>query len=100
MSRRVGSPGAPEGGEVQVVSSGWKLALREFAQNKLALFGVLVIVFFILFSFVGPLVYHTNQTLFNPLETDLPPGHGHPLGTDQQRLRRARPDHEGRSDRA
>jgi ABC-type dipeptide/oligopeptide/nickel transport system permease subunit len=79
----LGSPGAPEGGEVQVVSSGWKLALREFAQNKLAVFSVFVIVFFILFSFVGPLVYHTNQTLFNPLETTLPPGNGYPLGTDQ-----------------
>ena len=27
----------PEGGEVQVVASGWRLALREFAENKLAL---------------------------------------------------------------
>jgi peptide/nickel transport system permease protein len=74
---------APEGGEVQVIASGWKLSLREFAQNKLAVIAVFVIVFFILFSFVGPLVYHTNQTVFNPLETTLAPGNGHPLGTDQ-----------------
>ena len=74
---------SPEGGEVQAVTSGWKLAMREFAQNKLALFAVFVLVFFILFSFVGPLVYHTNQTVFNPLTTDLPPGPGHPLGTDE-----------------
>jgi ABC-type dipeptide/oligopeptide/nickel transport system permease subunit len=75
--------GTPEGGEVQVIASGWKLALGEFAQNKLAVVAVFVIVFFILFSFVGPLVHPTNQTLFNPLETDLPPGGGHVLGTDQ-----------------
>jgi ABC-type dipeptide/oligopeptide/nickel transport system permease subunit len=37
----------------------------------------------VLFCFVGPLVYHTNQTLTNPLVTDLPPGAGHPLGTDE-----------------
>jgi ABC-type dipeptide/oligopeptide/nickel transport system permease subunit len=73
----------PEGGDVPVVSSGWKLALSEFAQNRLALVAVFVIVLFILFSFVGPLVHHTNQTVFNPLQTDLPPGAGHPLGTDQ-----------------
>ncbi len=73
----------PEGGEVQVIASGWKLALREFLDNRLAVVGALVLIFFVLFCFVGPLVYHTNQTLTNPLITDLPPGGGHPLGTDE-----------------
>ena len=72
----------PEGGEVQVISSGWRLALREFMANRLAVAGLAVIVFFVLFSFVGPLIYHTNQSLFNPLTTDQPPGGGYPLGTD------------------
>jgi ABC-type dipeptide/oligopeptide/nickel transport system permease subunit len=76
-------PQTPEGGDVQIVASGWKLALREFMDNRLAVVGVLVLVFFVLFCFVGPLVYHTNQSLTNPLITDLPPGAGHPLGTDQ-----------------
>jgi ABC-type dipeptide/oligopeptide/nickel transport system permease subunit len=83
----LGSPDAvttaPEGGEVQFVASGWRLALREFMDNKLAVVGVGILIFFILFCFVGPLVYHTNQTLTNPLVTDLPPGAGHPLGTDE-----------------
>jgi ABC-type dipeptide/oligopeptide/nickel transport system permease subunit len=73
----------PEGGDVQVIASGWRLAVREFLDNRLAIVGVLVIVFFVLLCFVGPLVYHTNQSVTNPLITDLPPGSGHPLGTDQ-----------------
>ena len=75
-------PTAPEGGEVQIIASGWRLALREFLSNRLAVVGLVVIVFFVLFCFVGPLVYHTNQSLTNPLITDLAPGAGHPLGTD------------------
>jgi len=73
---------APEGGEVQVISSGWKLALREFFSNRLAILGLVIIVFFVLFCFVGPLVYHTDQTNTNPLFTDLAPTGGHVLGTD------------------
>jgi len=76
-------PTTPEGGEVQIISSGWRLALREFRSNRLAVLGAAIIIFFILFCYVGPLFYHTNQTDFNPLITDLPPGPGHPLGTDE-----------------
>jgi peptide/nickel transport system permease protein len=72
-----------EGGEVQIIASGWRLAWREFRSNRLALVGVAVIVFFFLFCFLGPVFYHTNQTLTNPLVTDLSPGGGHPLGTDE-----------------
>jgi ABC-type dipeptide/oligopeptide/nickel transport system permease subunit len=82
----LGSPNAPadapEGGQVQVIASGWRLALREFLSNRLAVVGVLTIIFFVLFCFLGPLVYHTNQTVTNPLITDLPPSASHPLGTD------------------
>lgn len=76
-------PSAPDGGEVQIISSGWRLALREFMSNRLAVVGAGIIVFFILFCFVGPLVYPTNQTDFNPLITNLAPGGSHPLGTDE-----------------
>ena len=47
---------APEGGEIGPVQSGWRLALREFAQNRLAVTGVGILLFFVLFSFVGPAV--------------------------------------------
>jgi ABC-type dipeptide/oligopeptide/nickel transport system permease subunit len=73
---------APDGGEVQVIASGWRLALREFFSNRLAILGLFIIVFFVLFCFVGPLVYHTDQVNTNPLLTDLAPSGGHLLGTD------------------
>jgi ABC-type dipeptide/oligopeptide/nickel transport system permease subunit len=73
---------APEGGEVYRVSSGWRLAWREFADNRLALFALGLLVFFVLFSFLGPIIHPTNQTLSNPLAADMPPGHGHLVGTD------------------
>jgi ABC-type dipeptide/oligopeptide/nickel transport system permease subunit len=73
---------APEGGEVGAMQSGWKLAFREFAKNRLAVIGVGTLVFFILFCFVGPLVYHANLLNTNLTAVNLPPGPGHPMGTD------------------
>lgn len=79
-----------EGGEVLAIASGWRLAVREFAENKVALVGLGIIVFFILLCFVGPLFYHTNQSLTQPLQANLPPGApiptggtAGPLGTDE-----------------
>jgi ABC-type dipeptide/oligopeptide/nickel transport system permease subunit len=79
-----------EGGEVLAIASGWRLAIREFAENKVALVGLGIIVFFVIFCFGGPLVYHTNQTLTQPLKASLPPlaasptgGHVGILGTDE-----------------
>ncbi|MGH2916219.1 MAG: ABC transporter permease [Solirubrobacteraceae bacterium] len=71
---------APEGGEVQAIASGWRLAVREFAENRIAVVGVAIIVFFVLFCFVGPLVYHTNQALTQPLNANLAPGALSPMG--------------------
>ena len=59
------------------------MALREFLDNKLAVVGVGILIFFVLFCFFGPLIYKTNQTATNPLITDLPPSAAHPLGTDE-----------------
>ena len=77
------SVAGPEGGEVQFIASGWRLALSEFLDNKLAVFGLGVIVVFFLFCFLGPLFHPTNQLLVNPLNTDLAPGGQHLLGTDE-----------------
>jgi peptide/nickel transport system permease protein len=73
---------APEGGEIGPVQSGWRLAIREFASNRLAIIGVAVLAFFVVFCFAGPLFYHTNLLVTNLNSADLPPGTGHPLGTD------------------
>jgi ABC-type dipeptide/oligopeptide/nickel transport system permease subunit len=69
-----------EGGEVQMLSSGWRLAVREFAENKVAVLGVAILVFFVLFCFLGPVFYHTNQSLTQPLNANLSPGAASALG--------------------
>jgi peptide/nickel transport system permease protein len=78
-------PIEPAGGDSQSVGGMGRQILQVFVENRLAVVGLFVIVFFILFCFVGPLVYHTNQTnsaesLNNALNAS--PGKGHPLGTD------------------
>ena len=73
---------APEGGEIGTVQSGWRLALREFASNRLAVIGFAMLLFFVLFSFVGPLIYKTNQIDTNLVSANLPPSGAHLLGTD------------------
>jgi ABC-type dipeptide/oligopeptide/nickel transport system permease subunit len=75
---------APEGGEIGPVQSGWRLALREFMQNRLAVVGLAILAFFVVFSFAGPLIYHGNYLTSNLLATNLPPGAGHPFGTSNQ----------------
>ena len=78
----------PEGGE-STGSGGLGIQiLRVFVENKLAVAGLAVVVGMVLFCFVGPFFYHTNQTnqqalLLTPNSAvNAPPGAGHPLGTD------------------
>ncbi len=73
---------APEGGEIGAVQSGWRLALREFTSNRLAVIGFAILIFFVLFSFVGPLIYHTNQLDTSLTMANQPPSSAHLLGTD------------------
>jgi ABC-type dipeptide/oligopeptide/nickel transport system permease subunit len=75
---------APEGGAIGPVQSGWRLAMREFSRNRLAVIGVALLVFFVLFCFAGPLVYHANLLTANLTAANSPPGAGHPLGTDNE----------------
>jgi peptide/nickel transport system permease protein len=73
---------AAEGGDIASSGSPWRLVGRTFAQNRLAIVGVGIVVFIILFSFVGPIFWKTNQVDPNLLAVNLPPGAGNPLGTD------------------
>jgi peptide/nickel transport system permease protein len=58
---------------------------RVFAQNKLALISLVFLIFVVLFCFVGPSLYHTNQTnaeLALSAPQNAAPSHQYPLGTD------------------
>ncbi len=88
-----GAPGSPlgrdvlpEGGASAATGGLLRQMVPVFTENKLAVVSVGVIVFMVLFCFVGPVFYHTNQTnaqlvLLNST-ANTPPGKGHPLGTD------------------
>jgi len=56
--------------------------LEVFVENKLALVGVTILVLIAGFCFIGPYFYHTDQVHVNLANENLPPGPGHPLGTD------------------
>jgi peptide/nickel transport system permease protein len=75
----------PEGGQVHGPRAGWRLALRAFVENKLAVAGVGIVLLFVAFCFLGPFFYHgdTSVVTFNSL---VGPGAGHPLGTDSNGL--------------
>lgn len=78
----LGTGVTPDGGEIQADATSFRLALRSFLENRLAVVGFGIIVFFVLFCFLGPLVYHTNQSATNVTNAFSPPGNGHILGTD------------------
>jgi peptide/nickel transport system permease protein len=61
-----------------------RLALEVMAENRAALAGVVVILLLAGFSFIGPLLYHTNQITTNLPDSLRPPGLAHPLGTDNE----------------
>jgi peptide/nickel transport system permease protein len=76
---------APEGGESSSVGGMGRQILRVFLENRLAVIGLFVIVFFILFCCVGPALYHTNQTNSEAALSATQngaPGARHLLGTD------------------
>lgn len=76
----------PAGGEGVSTGSLARQVGRVFVENKLAVVGAVVIVLMILFCFLGPVFYHTNQTdaqtaLLNSTQ-NAPPSSQYPLGTD------------------
>jgi peptide/nickel transport system permease protein len=57
-------------------------AWRTFASNRLAVTGLVMLALITVFCFVGPLLWHTEQVHTSLGDAFLPPGDGHPLGTD------------------
>jgi len=56
--------------------------LRQFLRNPIGVVAVAVLVILYLSAFFAPLIYHVSPTATNPIGSLLPPGPGHPLGTD------------------
>jgi peptide/nickel transport system permease protein len=81
-----------EPGTAQAVASGmlpagkprstFRRGLEVFLENKLAVTGVCIFVFMILFCFVGPHIYVTNQLTVDFAHEELAPSGAHLLGTD------------------
>jgi peptide/nickel transport system permease protein len=62
----------------------WRAILASFAEHRLAVVGFGIIVFIVLFSFLGPVVYHTNQVYVDLSDVAQPPSWRHLLGTDDK----------------
>ena len=71
-----------EGGEARPTGSMFRLTLSTFIENKLAIAGLAILVLLVLFCFVGPHIYITNQKTLNPVINNLAPSGSHLLGTD------------------
>lgn len=54
----------------------------QLVRNPVAMTAIVIILAMIAFCFLGPLFYHTDQTHVHLSLENLPPGKGHPLGTD------------------
>ncbi|HEY1970397.1 MAG TPA: ABC transporter permease, partial [Pseudonocardia sp.] len=57
--------------------------LLGFLENRLAVVGLGIVLFFVLFCYLGPLIYHTDQTHIELSEATLAPSGSHPLGTNE-----------------
>jgi peptide/nickel transport system permease protein len=75
-------PVEPVGPPPEAAPRALRQGLSVFREHKLALVGAALIVLILLFCFLGPVVYPTDQIHNDIAEANLPPGGGHPLGTD------------------
>lgn len=60
----------------------WGDVWIRYRRHKLALFGTFVLFVLIVGSYLGPLVYTVDPEYIDIINSSLPPGAGHPLGTD------------------
>jgi peptide/nickel transport system permease protein len=58
-------------------------ALAGFLENRLALVGLGIVLFFVLFCYLGPVIYHTDQAHIELSEATLAPSWSHLLGTNE-----------------
>jgi peptide/nickel transport system permease protein len=79
----VPTTGRAEAGDAHRSASATRVVLRTFVENRLALVSLAIIILVAGFCFIGPVLYPTDQAQSNILNANLPPGGGHPLGTDE-----------------
>ena len=73
---------APEGGEASSTGGVFRLIFEVFIENRLAVIGIGIVIFFLLFCFVGPIFYHTDQVHVNLNIENQGPSIHHLLGTN------------------
>lgn len=78
MTSRAGSPGRALAGRRAIMSR----VVRLTRANPMLVTGLAMLAVLALFSFAGPALYHANLAAVNLAMGNLPPGRGHPLGTD------------------
>jgi peptide/nickel transport system permease protein len=66
----------------EAAARGVTSGLRSLGQSRAMLASLGLVAVILAFSFLGPLVYHTNQVTVDLGQAAEPPGPGHPLGTD------------------
>jgi len=82
--REGGEKSSHDGGDAGSSGSMLRLTATAFIQNKLAFVGITVIVLLVLFCFLGPHLYVTNQSAVNPVLSNYAPSSQHLLGTDNE----------------
>jgi peptide/nickel transport system permease protein len=78
----VSDSGRPAPDEMAARRGSGRLALAAFARHRQARTGAGLVVLVAAFCFLGPLFYASNQITVRLGLATLPPGGGHPLGTD------------------
>lgn len=63
--------------------SPWRMAIRRFARNRLALIGLIILVFMFLLCFIGPLFSPYSLYEYSVKDKNLAPSAEHWLGTDK-----------------
>lgn len=63
-------------------SSLWRTAFKRLAKNKVAMFGLVIIVLMFLFSFIGPFFMKYDINDISVINKNKPPSSEHLLGTD------------------
>jgi len=63
--------------------SPWRIAIRRFSRNRLAVIGLFIIVFMFLLCFIGPFFSPYSLYDYSVLDKNLPPSSKYWLGTDK-----------------